>query len=273
MPFRKPSPWGSVKPPAGSPLSRAHPLAVGLRGRYLFNEGAGAIGTDLARLNHAAITAPGWLPGKFGKTLNLNGSTSYAKLGSVVQTQAKYTVAFWVYERSRVTNDGDPAAAHVLFTINDGSSFNEYSSSNGVIFYVTTGNAWASTGITFPLATWTHLVFSVLANTLNLYVNGVFAVQKTNAQNDSRLFPILLGAWQDNSANAPSKGYMDGMFDSVSVFDRAVGPTEALALFNEPFADIYAPRRRIISQVAAAAGGFKPYWASQRSRVIGAGVR
>jgi hypothetical protein len=70
--------WNMTKPPLGAKINFAHPLAKGIVGCWLLNEGMGDKVYDLsgngntgtlANFSHPATVTSGWNPGKFGKTL------------------------------------------------------------------------------------------------------------------------------------------------------------------------------------------------------------
>ncbi len=75
--------YGRVKPPYGTQLNRAHPLARGLVGCWLFNEGAGLKASDSSGMgNHGTLTnftspsiSSGWVGGSSGGALAFDGDT------------------------------------------------------------------------------------------------------------------------------------------------------------------------------------------------------
>src|SRR5574343_1224684 len=78
------------KPPFGTPLNRSHPLAQGLVGAWLFNEGGGNKVTDATIYNpwlhtrNNDILSCSWNTGPNGRNILFNGTTSpasYIKLG------------------------------------------------------------------------------------------------------------------------------------------------------------------------------------------------
>lgn len=83
--------YGKVKPPYGTPLNRAHPLARGLVGCWLFNEGSGLIANDSSGMgNHGTLTnmsntlTSGWVGGPNGGALAFDGVNDSVNCGNAL---------------------------------------------------------------------------------------------------------------------------------------------------------------------------------------------
>jgi hypothetical protein len=63
-----------------------------------------------------------------------------------------------------------------------------------------------------------------------------------------------------------------GSTDDVRVYDRPIARIIPILASRRGIAYELAPRKRTYS-IPAAPGGFQPYWATQRSQMIGGGVR
>src|SRR5690242_1800589 len=93
--------WGRRKPPVGTPLARAHPLARGLVGCWPLNEGTGTLARDAAGGNHLTLTAASlWSASPaLGPALAAD-STNYAVTNAargVGDCSSPFTLAFWRY--------------------------------------------------------------------------------------------------------------------------------------------------------------------------------
>jgi len=88
------------KPLPGALINRAHPMARGLRHRWVTNEGAGRKLNDSAG-KQPMTTSATWTAGKFGKTLRYNGSSQSSSVVTKFAGLQKLTVAFDYY---RATN-------------------------------------------------------------------------------------------------------------------------------------------------------------------------
>ncbi len=99
------------------------------------------------------------------------------------------------------------------------------------------------------------------------YLNGFLDVTASSAQTFSGTNAFCLGGGKittDGETNPCDIGLF-------VMWPQVLSQTLLCQLTANPWQLYAGSSRRIISQ-AAAAGGFKPYWASQRSRVIGGGV-
>jgi hypothetical protein len=67
--------------------------------------------------------------------------------------------------------------------------------------------------------------------------------------------------------------HFSGQLDDIRIYNRALSANEIrLLAARRGIAYELAPRKRIYS-IPAVPGGFQPYWATQRSQMIGGGVR
>ena len=74
-----------LKPPKGAMLNRGHPLALGLVGCWLMNEGGGNIVNDLSGNGNTGVfvgDGVSWSAGKYGPGISLAGSDDYVSLGT-----------------------------------------------------------------------------------------------------------------------------------------------------------------------------------------------
>lgn len=83
---------GIVKPSLGALFNLDHPLAQGLVGCWLFNEGSGNKAYDSSgQQNHGTLinmadpptTTSGWVPGPHGGALAFNGDSNYVNIGNI----------------------------------------------------------------------------------------------------------------------------------------------------------------------------------------------
>jgi len=81
MTFYKRNPDPRQKPPLGSVLNPDHPLAQGLVGCWLMNEGGGSKIYDLTGNTNGTLMDVSWSSTEYGSALYFNGSTSKVDLG------------------------------------------------------------------------------------------------------------------------------------------------------------------------------------------------
>lgn len=279
MPFRKTKGWGQAKPQAGAMLDYGDPINAGCRGAWLLNEGGGLKAQNMARpgQNSGTFTGiaqgstSGWSQGRFGPGVLFDGTNDYIDCGNIIFTQKAVSMCGW-----HLTN-GNYTQSQALLCASDATT-----SHNHVImaFGVTDNHySWGGAGLgikvdsTASISTdaWRFVVGtrSGLGTTLKFYLGGVLDNSAT-VLDPSDLTSQSITISRFGGFNSY---YLVGKLDNVRMWERELSASEIMRLYQEPFAGIVPSRRRIISQVAAAAGGFQAAWASQRSRIIGAGVR
>lgn len=258
MPYRKPNPWGSVKPPVGTPLDWGNPINNGLLGAWLFAEGGGAQVCDSTGHQDGALMAsPAWSVGQLGKSLKFaNASSQYVDLGTtgpICTLTGDCTVSLWFRPNGDYTTSqalaicADPTTSNVPFALTLGFTDNkiEWWQSGG-------GPTLASTR-SISTDTWFHVVCTRSGVSgswaLKMYILGALD-NSTTSGTDSVAGSAQLCFSRFGGFNSY---FLSGWLDNVRVWNRALNPTEALLLYSQPFTGYAAPRRRIIS--AASGGG------------------
>jgi len=221
-----------LKPPRGIQLNRSHPLARGLVGVWLMNEGGGNNVSELSGNNNTgtlyAHTA--WAAGKFGSCLSFDGTDDYFKATLNGTTLTTLTISFWV--RPTQTESSQKGIFQWATVLTSAVPFilvaREQNSTN-IQFYVD-DNYRLTTSI--PNVAWSHI--SITLNSDNLwtfYLNGISA-----------------GTYQDdaihlNQGNAlyvylgnGYAGYFNGSIDTFLIYKCALSASEIQQLYREPFA-------------------------------------
>lgn len=259
MPYRKPSGWGFIKPPVGTPIDYSQPITQGLVARCLYNQHGGYYFPDSTGRWVSFELIGARPPGRFGAPCLSFDGTTYAALtragvaAAPVITALPFTVVTWVC----LTSAADGVVA---FSMSDEATTNAFYLLSIVgstsVFRVLNGDAGgtssAATSATATVGRWYQLVGVWTSNTdRRVYVNGLLGAADTNtrATDNSLLDNTLIGALKRTTTI-----FATGKVDNVSIFNRALTAAEILWLFNRPFGDFAQPRRRITTPGAAAAG-------------------
>jgi hypothetical protein len=220
------------KPLLGVPVNWSHPLARGLVGCWLMNEGGGNKVSEFSGNNNTgtlyAHTA--WAAGKFGSCLSFDGADDYVRATLKGTSLTKLTVSFRVNPaQTESTQRGIFQWANQLSA---GSPFILVAravSSTNIRFHVD-GSYRLNTSI--PNAAWSYISITLNQNNLwTFYVND-----------------IAVGTYQDDSthdsqANANFvylgngyNGYFNGSIDTLMIWNRDLSVSEIQWLYREPFA-------------------------------------
>ncbi len=223
-----------IKPVLGSQLELGHPLATGLVGLWLFNEGSGGQVFDLSGYGNAGtlVADTHWVPGIFGPALDFDGTGDYVdcgtKLGNLLGSANKgVTVNIWMHTDQVGDNDG-------IFTISsfDGSHGKLQLMIQGGILYFRVNGTAGSVSQSFLDESSYHMITAVVDGTKNiLYKDGIYwdSTAYSTAIDFTGLSAIIGGYF--------SNGFCyDGRIDNVQVYNRAINPSEVALLHREPFA-------------------------------------
>lgn len=209
---------------------------TGLIGNWMFSGNANDnIGANNGSVFNATLTAD-----RFGNpncAYKFNGSTSYIKMLTAGPTgTVSRSLSFWAKRTSTANmqcafdygTPGGIASYHFLFNYTcQGVGFDNGST------YQTRGNATLSNG------SWHHFVIvfdntiSTMMSGMTYYLDGVAMSGSTtcggnNSINSGSMYPITIG----RTADAPSR-FFNGDLDDFFLYNRALTPTEVLALYND----------------------------------------
>jgi len=243
----------------------SHPLAKGLVGCWLLNEGSGGAVLDSSGFSNAGTltNGPAWITGLFGKALSFDGTDDRIGCGASSSLANIFsgggTIIAWVYIDTYTANNSSYVVCKygatqgwILWLRNDTGHENSlqftryFSSQYG--YWMASGDI--STGQWHQLAA-TYDDTSV-ANVPTIYVNGraVGIDESTSpsgtANDESSQALTIAGRPTDNLRN------LDGVIDHVLLFDRALSASEIAWLHREPFALLQTPGLWV---PAIAAGG------------------
>lgn len=265
--------WDKSKPPLGPfTLNRESPLAYGLVAWYPFGVAGGNFVADQSggSFHMTAIAAPKMSLGADGEPIFnfVAASVQYLVVSSVVSA-LPFTFGCW----GRVDT---ASTAYVLMCIANTGGVNP-------LFQLTatTGNVYAAqqrdgaavlgtaTGtVTHAVGEWQH-VAAVFASgsSRSIYTKGGDKVTETTACGGTTVNNTTLGI--RNTATAP----LNGGLSQPGIWNRALTDSEVARSADHGLKyELWYPLRSRKWFASGAAATFKPYWASQHSRVIGAGV-
>ncbi|WP_433368638.1 beta-L-arabinofuranosidase domain-containing protein [Actinoplanes sp. CA-142083] len=178
----------------------------------------------------ATVYSAGYVAGRSGNALDLNGTSGYAALpGGVLAGATNFTVALWarldtVATWSRLFDFGTGTGANMFLTPRSGSGTAR--------FAITTGGAGGEQRIDAPSAlpagAWTHVAVTRSGNLGVLYVNGAEVARNTALT----VSPASLGNTTQNwlGRSQYADPYLDGALDNVRLYSRALSAAEVSAL-------------------------------------------
>ena len=232
----------AVKPPPGTRIDFGNPLARGLTGCWLFNEGAGAVVRDIAGQRHGSVSGGlgsdlVWTPGDYGITLKSVGSTNTSRITIPSLT----TGSVWTWEtRLLATTFTDSWEA--LFT--QGSSLGLFARSSGLIRIEAGTGLYSNSSLS--AGTRYHVVATSDGSTLRIFING-----KEDASGTAGTPTFNADTMFNDSASET----FDGRMEYQRFWNRALSQSEILQLSARPFSIFVAPHRLWIPVAAASGGG------------------
>lgn len=229
---------GYQKPPIGAKLNFGHPLAKGLVGCWLFNEGSGGQVFDYSgQSNHGFITnvaaqsaTSGWNAGRWGTLLAFDGSNDYIETNYILPT-TNFSIGSWGisaatgYGNRLLGNTdstgglsgagiiwGAPAAANLFAVLRRGANVTTYD----IIPTVTN------------LAVGWHQVFLTVDSVIGakLYYDGVLVGANALTTYITSSLPFRIGR-QGNGADA-----FNGKIDSTMIYAAYVLSAAEIAYLN-----------------------------------------
>jgi hypothetical protein len=230
------------KPPYGVRLEHGHPLARGLAGAWLFNEGRGSTAWDLGGARHTGTLtgmdpASDWVAGPCGYGLDFDGLDDRVIVGPEGGINLGTANACIVrYKHKALGND--VLVGHK--SQSDGGYFLAFGSGN-VYYCADNSYVGVAHGIVAGDEVW--LGVSRQGTSVTFYKNGVplGTVQTLGANNDLRISTI--GSYWSGSST-----YSTNMrCDYVYCWRRSLSPGQIAWLFRDPFCFLRRPGAMLLA--------------------------
>ena len=236
-PFRKPN--------------LGHPLARGLVGCWFMNEGSGNIVQDLSGNGNTgtAVTAPTWVPGKFGAAIKRTISQGAFDCGNSasLQNANELTAIVWAFNDG-AANNGILFAKPGYYSATSGFNIDYYYSQDRLRFSVKQQYFNDTAGI-WPLNTWAFFAISYKKNSwAKCYMDGV-VIGNLSANTDD--IPLT------ENLNIGGTGFLMGfrLISHAMFYTRALSAQEIAQLYREPFVLIEREPIELWSAATQGAGG------------------
>ena len=253
-----------LKPTRGLQINLAHPMARGLVGCWLLNEGTGPAIFDLSKnKNNGSVQgAVPWAAGRFGSALDIpsTGNTNYVEISNAKGFGAEGTFVWWAnidtlvdYGGSISTKDSGGNTAQRIYTRSAGTfRYYHYNTDNSAEIGV--WPSWSNTGY------WTQFACTWSGAAGRLYIDGLLKAEDTTISGTLRTpAQILLGTDLGNA----NRG-MDGRLDHVLAWNRVLSADEIASLYSKPFCIfqrkvspclLFVPTGQIVSLAGTCAAG------------------
>lgn len=235
------------KPPVGRRLDLGHPLAVGLVGCWLFNEGQGRTAVDLCGASNGSfLNGASWASGSDGVSLN-SAANQYVRIPATrwQKTDAAVTHEWWWRPRSiRNYNGGFTktvvnAAAPIDFYVDASNAANAFAGSTGSAAHVSVSNFCIAGQLQQVVVT------AQTGGNMVLYRDGI-AMATASAS------PVLdAGSDFRVGGREDAATFFDGTFQLARVWNRAISAAEIASLYADPYQMILAPNLRRFNSLTA----------------------
>jgi len=247
-----------LKPPKGRLLKLSgHPLAKGLVGYWLMNEGSGNIVNDLSGNGNSGtlVANASWVPGKFGPAINLDGTGDLINCGNI-NMQGWSEISIVVFAK----HDSSGSDEHTLASNYDGTTATilfriEPSDDSVEIFFVTDvvkNIACTDLNVTPNVV---HQIAMTYDGTMRAYLNGVVSsttISSGALKNIATANNFYLGASPHTASDN-----LTGNIEFALLYNRGLSASEIVSININPFQMVRRDNLPIIVGAAAsgAAGG------------------
>jgi len=230
-------------------LNPYHPLARGLVGCWLFNEGGGNTVFDLSGYgNHGTLgggdsaKCPAWVPSRTGPALNFDGNDYVSLASTITLTDDWTTVVF--FNINSVSDDHDMIlgyhlSANCYIRVLDGTTIRVQSNVSGTYKDYTVP--------TISTHTWYHLAVTRRNGNVRVFLDGVESTSGSQAIADDFTFDQIARYYTYDTYS------FGGMIDLVLIFNVAKTPEEIWQLYTDPFCMFYHPLEAELLYAAPAA--------------------
>ncbi|KKL55828.1 hypothetical protein LCGC14_2251530 [marine sediment metagenome] len=216
-----------------------HPLARGLVGYWLFNEGSGNKVNDLSGNGNTGtfVNSPTWVPGEFGPAINFSGAADeYVNVLDSPELDG-HTAMTWVF--SHVSDDLSSANLGPLskYEAINGERSWAIRQSGGVTEYnlviSNDGNAFEAqetANLNLVVGIRNQLAFTFDDGTGKAYKDGILTDTLTFSTHTS----IFAGS-KDVKIGTYRATEFNGLIDYVIIYNRALSASEIAQLYIDPF--------------------------------------
>jgi len=234
------------KPLLGTPINWSHPLAQGLVGLWLFNEGSGGIVYDLSLNDNNGILTdmvPGedWVSDRDGYVLDFDGTNDSIDIGSPSNFSAGFTVSLWI--NMAVLNDfsvfiGDYDAqagdeGWAVRVLDDNDFGFSHGGSGGFQNQAFSSSSNLDDGL------WHHLVVAVDSD-----VGGATGYQDLEQFNlsfnantlDTSSLDLIIGSGRSSDNSPKLDTSYEGKLSDIRIYSRVLTTQEVHSLYTEPYA-------------------------------------
>jgi hypothetical protein len=208
--------------------------------QYAYDASANGATATLGANNSAGSDDPLWSPGKIGKALQFNGSTTFAKVtGNSLfnfDYNQDFTLSTWI--KAPTAQGGTPATARRIidfpgttgypftmwFRSETGSPANKIT----VARYDGTNNPGINSTNTYNDNQWHYITFSKNGSTLSLYIDGKF----DNSTNDTTTSSTLSDMDLYFGSSTGIASFFNGQIDNVRIYNYARTPAQVAWDYN-----------------------------------------
>lgn len=235
------------KPPLGAQINWAHPLAKGLVGYWLFNEGGGDKAADLGRYGYDGTlvnvafpptSTSGWGTGRDGPTIVFNGTNAYVNIGqpSYTASPTQISVSLWLNTNTLTGGSENLRYAISREWIDKGWMIRLSTADDKIYWYHRAGGAWPNVATSNAIVadTWYHIVTTLdtVTGTIKIYVNGQL---DNTAGGGSTITTAAVDVLIGSSALQTSRAW-SGMLSDVRIYNRVLTAQEIVQLYVGPYA-------------------------------------
>ena len=231
-----------TKPKPGAIINQFHPLAHGLVGYWLMNEGSGSKVYDISgKNNHGTLTnmavnsqSSGWSGSKFGGGLSFDGTNDQVGCGSddSLDVTDSFTAGLWI-------KMNQTAISRSFFTKGTTSNIVHYGLSTGAantvlrFRYGTDLHLDSTVAHGYSVGEWHYICVTVdtHTNVLKFYSDG------DQLGNDVSFTGSLVANNEALIIGGGADGEFNGVVDVLNIYNRILFPFEIKQLYKYPFAD------------------------------------
>ena len=256
-----------IKPPLGTLPIIGHPLAQGLVGCWLMNEGGGDTIYDLSGNGNAGTinNSVVWADGRFGRCLDFAGTEvdkvtmpdnpAYSGLDQI-------SVVFWMYPHvlstisryKMIVGKANWAEEREWrFRFESGDFFTWHVSNDGNDPGANECNV--STSL-LTLSAWNHIVGVYDGTNLWLYINGVQVDTHAGDLGGIHDGTAVMAIGASSDLGGKEGDAYDGLIDHVVIYNRPLSSGEVAKLYRDPFCMFR--RTPIELWTGATSGGITP---------------